>query len=221
MTQANVHPDAVFEAMQTAGGRPAKQKNLKLIHQACRRQNERNSRDFSFRTIGKFTEEQGGLTWRSIYNDNDYKKLIEAWQVYVGPADPSPRRHKTLPIAQSFLSHIDDPAIRSIMESVIIERDKLRGENNVLRSLPRGVIDKRPLGATIAYTDDAQSHAVLHIGARLTETERIALGKAIDADTLAENGWVEGTHGEIKNASRRTIFEIGFAVAIRKILAEK
>jgi hypothetical protein len=221
MQQTDTHPDDVFETMLASGGRPDKLKNLKLVHEACRRQNERNSRDFSFKTVGKYTEEQGGLKWRSIYNTADYKKLVETWQAYAGPADPSPRMHKKPPVAQAFLARIEDPAIRSIMEGVIIERDKLRGENNLLRSLPRGIIDKRPLGATIAYTEDAKSVAILSIGARLTETERSALSKAIDADALADNGWVEGSHGEIVNEHRRTIFDVGYASAIRKVLAEK
>lgn len=221
MQRTDIHPDAVLEAMLAAGGHATKLKNLKLVHEGCRRQNERNSRDFSFKTIGKYTEEQGGLSWRSIYNTVDYKKLIEAWQAYAGPADPSPRTHKQPPVAQAFLARIEDPAIRSIMEGVIIERDKLRGENNLLRTLPRGIIDKRPLGATIAYTEDAKSVAILSVGARLTETERSALNKAIDANVLADNGWVEGSHGEILNERGRMIFEVGYAIAIRKVLDEK
>lgn len=221
MQQTTVHPDVVLAAMLEAGGHPTKMKNLKLVHEACRRQNERNSRDYSFKTIGKFTEEQGGLSWRSIYNTNDYKKLIEVWQAYAGPADPHPRKHKQPPVAQAFLANIDDPAIRSIMEGVIIERDKLRRENNLLRSLPRGVIDKRPLGATIAFADDGQSHAILHVGARLTDSERTALRKAIDPRHLADNGWVEGSHGEVLNERGRTLFEVGFVIAIRKVLAEQ
>ena len=170
--------------------------------------------------IYRNAEEQGGLTWRSIYNTNDYKKLIEAWQAYTGPAEPSPRAHKKPPVAQAFLARIEDPAIRSIMEGVIIERDKLRGENNLLRSLPRGVIDKRPLGATIAYPEDSHSVAVLSVGARLTESERSALKKAVNADALADYGWIEGSHGEILNDRGRTIFDVGFATAIRKVLEE-
>jgi len=221
MEHTDVHPDAVLEALLAAGGHPSKLKNLKLVHEGCRRQYERNSRDFSLKTIGKYTQEHGGPAWRSIYNTKEYVKLIEAWQAYAGPADPSPRLHKKPPVAQAFLARIDDPAIRSIMEGVIIERDKLRGENNLLRSLPRGVIDKRPLGATIAYTEEAQSVAVLNVGARLTESERNALRKAIDSAVLADNDWVEGSHGEILTQRGRTVFEVGFATAIRKVLDDK
>lgn len=221
MQHTDIHPDAVLEAMLAAGGHTSKIKNLKLIHEACRRQNERNSRDFSLKTIGKYTQEHGGLAWRSIYNTKVYVKLIEAWQAYAGPADPSPRLHKKPPVAQSFLARIDDPAIRSVMEGVIIERDKLRGENNLLRSMPRAVIDKRPLGATIVYTEESESIAVLNVGARLTESERSALRKAIDSKVLADNDWVEGSHGEILNERGRTIFDVGYATAIRKVLDEK
>lgn len=218
MVKTDIHPDAVLVALLAAGGRPAKLKNLKLIHEACRRQFERNSRDFSFRTIGKYTEEQGGLSYRSIYNLPEYGKLIEAWQAYVGPADPTTRARKSPPVAQAYLAQIEDPAIRTIMEGIIIERDKLRGENNLLRSLPRAIIDKRPLGATIAFPEEASPVAVVNVGARLTESERQALKKAIDADFLADNGWVEGPHGEILNERGRTVFNIGFASAVRKVL---
>lgn len=220
MARTDIHPDAVLEAMLAAGGHPTKGKNLRLIHEACRRQNERNSRDFSYKKIGEYTEEHGGVKWRSIYNTAAYKNLIIAWEAYAGPADESPRLRKAPPTTQSFLAGIVDPAVRSIMEGALIERDKLRGENNLLRTLPRGIIDKRPLGATIAYTAESESVAVLSVGARLTESERSALRKAIDQTLLADNGWVEGSHGEILNDRGRTIFEVGFAVAIRKVLAE-
>ena len=220
MGQITIHPDDVFAAMIAAGGHPTKIKNLRLVHEACRRQHERSSRDFSYKTIGIFTQEQGGLSWRSIYNTDDYKKLIEAWQAYAGPADAIPRKHKQPQVSKDFLAEIKDPAVRTIMEMTIIERDKLRSENNLLRQLPRAVIDKRPLGATIAYTPDSQPVAVVNIGARLTDSERIALQKAINPACLSDAGWVEGTHGEILTERGRTIFDVGFAFAIRKILAD-
>jgi hypothetical protein len=149
------------------------------------------------------------------------REAYEAWEAYSGPSDPTPRLHKKPPVALAIFARIEDPAIRSIMEGVIIERDKLLKENNLLRTLPRGIIDKRPLGATIAYTEDAQSVAVLNIGARLTESERSALRKAVDVEVLADNGWVEGSHGEILNDRGRTLFDVGFATAIRKVLEDK
>lgn len=219
-TTTDIHPTVVYDTLLAAGGRPQKIRNLKTIHEVCRRQHERGSRDFSLKSIGRLTEEQGGITWRAIYQTNDYRKLIETWAAYAGPAEPTQRALKKPPLAQSFLARIEDPAVRSIMEGVIIERDKLRGENNLLRVLPRGVIDRRPLGATIASTADSEPIAVLSVGARLNDSERSALKKAIDTEFLADNDWTEGSHGEILNKHGRTIYEVGYVSAIRKILDE-
>lgn len=40
----------------------------------------------------------------------------------------------------------------------------------------------------------------------------------VSADHLEKQGLREGTHGEILNERGRTVFDIGFARAIRKIL---
>ncbi|MCY0852813.1 gamma-mobile-trio protein GmtX [Cupriavidus sp. D39] len=57
------------------------------------------------------------------------------------------------------------------------------------------------------------------LAAQLTPSEREALQKAVSADFLEERGLREGSHGEIVNARGRTVFEVGFARAIRKVLA--
>lgn len=57
------------------------------------------------------------------------------------------------------------------------------------------------------------------MGAQLTPSEREALRKAVSADYLEERGLREGSHGEIVNERGRTVFEVGFARAIRKMLA--
>lgn len=127
--QTDVHPDSVFIALLAAGGHVTKLRNLKLVHKACRLQNESNSRDFSLKTIGTYTKEQGGMSWRSIYNRPEYIKLIEAWKAYTGPAEPVTRAHKKALGAQASLGQIEDPAVQSIIDSNIIERDKLHGDN--------------------------------------------------------------------------------------------
>jgi hypothetical protein len=52
----------------------------------------------------------------------------------------------------------------------------------------------------------------------LTPSEREALQKAVSASYLEERGLKEGSHGEIVNERGRTVFEVGFARAIRKVL---
>jgi len=60
--------------------------------------------------------------------------------------------------------------------------------------------------------------AVLMMTAQFTSSEREALHKAVSPQFLEEQGWREGSHGEILNAKGRTLFEVGFARAIRKAL---
>jgi hypothetical protein len=61
---------------------------------------------------------------------------------------------------------------------------------------------------------------VLAKDAQLTRSERDALRKAISPKSLNDEGWREGSHGEILNDTDRTLFDVGFASAIRKVLVD-
>ncbi|MFL9989503.1 gamma-mobile-trio protein GmtX, partial [Paraburkholderia sediminicola] len=175
------------------------------------------SRAFSLPAIGRLAEADGIMKGRALYNAQsaDYKALIEAWGAYVGP--PAPKPPKTL-ASHEYLMRIEDPAIRSIMQAVIAERDKLKAQLNVLKANAQVTVDRRPLGATIAAAPGSQPVAVLAMAAQFTPSEREALQKAISADYLEERGLREGSHGEIVNERGRAVFEVGFARAIRKAL---
>jgi hypothetical protein len=104
------------------------------------------------------------------------------------------------------------------MQAIIAERDKLKAQLNVLKANTQVTVDRRPLGATIAAPPGTQPVAVLALSAQLTPSEREALQKAVSAEYLEERGLREGSHGEIVNERGRTVFEVGFARAIRKVL---
>ena len=108
--------------------------------------------------------------------------------------------------------------IRSIMQAIITERDKLKARPNVLKANAQVTIDWRPLGTRIAAAPGAQPIAVLELPAQLTPSERDASQKAVSPDYLKEQGLREGTHGEIVNERGRMVFDVGFARAIRKML---
>lgn len=55
----------------------------------------------------------------------------------------------------------------------------------------------------------------MRLSAQLTPSEREALQKAVSASYLEERGLKEACHGEIVNERGRTVFEVGFARAIR------
>jgi hypothetical protein len=215
----DIHPDAVLESLLAKGGRSNRRANLTKMHELCGRQHEAGSRDFSLPAIGRQAEAEGIMKGRALYNAQsaDYKALIEAWAAYAGP--PAPKPPKTL-ASHEYLMRIEDPAIRSIMQAIIAERDKLKAQLNILKANARVTVDRRPLGATVTAAPGSQPVAVLAMAAQLTPSEREALQKAVSADYLEERDLREGTHGEIVNGRGRTVFEVGFARAIRKVLGD-
>jgi hypothetical protein len=216
--ETNIHPDAVLESLLAKGGRSNRKANLAKMHELCRKQHQSGSRDFSLPAIGRLAEADGILKGRALYNAQsaDYRSLIEAWAAYAGPATPKPP--KTL-ASHEYLMRIEDPALRSIMQAIIAERDKLKGQINLLKSATKVTVDRRPLGASVSSASGAQPVVVLAPSAQLTPSEREALQKAVSATYLEERGLREGSHGEIVNQRGRTVFEVGFARAIRKVLS--
>lgn len=213
----DIHPDAVMESLLAKGGRSNRRANLVKMHEICRKQHEVGSCDFSLPAIGRLAEAEGIMKGRALYNiqSADYRVLITAWAAYAGP--PAPKPSKVL-ASHEYLLRIEDPAIRSIMQAIIAERDKLKAQLNVLKAYTQVTVDRRPQGATIAATPGAPPVTVLAPSAQLTPSEHEALQKAVSADYLEERGLREGSHGEIVNERGRTVFEVGFARAIRKVL---
>ena len=213
----DIHPDVVLESLLTNGGRAQRRTNLEKMHEICRKQHESGSRDFSLPTIGRLCEEQEILKGRVLYNAQsaDYRTLITAWAAYAGP--PAPKPPKVL-ASYEYLARIEDPALRSLMQAVVAERDKLKAQVNVLKANMQVTVDRRPLGATVASTPTGETIAVLTMAVQLTASERDALRKAIAPEFLAEQGWQEGSHGEIRNDRGRALFDVGYASAIRKVL---
>ncbi|SFU25239.1 gamma-mobile-trio protein GmtX [Paraburkholderia aspalathi] len=215
----DIHPDAVLESLLAKGSRSNRRKNLAKMHELCRKHHEAGSRDFSLSAVGRLAEAEGIMKGRALYNaqSTDYKALIEAWGAYAGP--PAPKPAKVL-ASHEYLMRISDPAIRSIMQAIIAERDKLKAQLNVLKTNAQVTVDRRPLGATDATRAGSQPVTVLAMNSQLTPSEREALQKAVSAVYLTEQGLREGSHGEIVNERGRTLFDVGFARAIRKVLSD-
>ncbi|MDE2599907.1 MAG: hypothetical protein KGL40_09820 [Rhodocyclaceae bacterium] len=218
-SRTDIHPDTVLESLLAKAERSNRRNNLTNMHELCRKQHEAGSRDFSLSAIGRLVEAEGIMKGRALYNAQsvDYKALIEAWAAYAGP--PALKPTKTL-ASHDYLMRIDDPAIRSIMQAVTAERDKLKAQINMLKANTQVTVDRRPLGATVSATPGTQPVTVLALSAQLTPSEREALQKAVSPDYLEERGLREGSHGEIINERGRTVFEVGFARAIRKVLGD-
>ncbi|GJB85266.1 hypothetical protein KAM380_097310 [Aeromonas caviae] len=218
--RTDIHPDTVLDALLAKGSRSNRRANLVKMHELCRKHYEARSRDFSLPAIGRLVEADNIMKGRALYNAQsaDYRLLIEAWSAYAGPPIPKPAK---MLASHEYLIRIEDPAIRSIMQAIIIERNKLKSQLNTLKASAQVTVDRRPLGAMTATISEASPTAVLDLSAQLTPSEREALQKAVSPDYLEERGLREGSHGEIVNDRGRTIFEVSFARAIRKILGDQ
>ncbi|MGP5110071.1 gamma-mobile-trio protein GmtX [Pseudomonas helleri] len=216
--KTDIHPNAVLESLLAKGGRSNRRAGLAKLHEICRRQYETGSRNFTLPAIGRLAEAEGIIKGRVLYNaqSSDYRTLIEAWGAYAGP--PALKPPKML-ASHEYLMRIEDPAIRSIMQAIIAERDKLKAQLNVLKAHTEVTVDRRPLGAIITSQPETPV-TVFAPSAQLTPSEREALKKAVSSDYLEERGLREGSHGEIVNERGRIMFDVGFTRAIRKILGD-
>ena len=100
------------------------------------------------------------------------------------------------------------------------ERDKLKAQLNVLKANTQVTVDRRPLGATVSAAPGVQPVAVFALSAQLTLSDCEGLQNAVSADYLEERGLNEGSDSENANELGRTVFEVGFARAIRKVLGD-
>jgi hypothetical protein len=216
-----IHPDEVLKTLKE-GARPQKQRNLEIVHEVCAELNRLGSRDFSFATVGRMSEQRNGMSKETLYNkaSADFRTLIQAWATYAGDARPkSPGLRKPL-AEEDLLRRIEDPALRALMGSIVAERNRLRTALNTLRSQANIVIDRRVLPGDVRAAKDGQLVQVLTVIDGLLPLEREALEKAISPKFFQQEGWHEGRDGEIRNAKGRKLFEVGFATAIRKLMSD-
>jgi hypothetical protein len=210
LATTNVHPDEVLVGLIARASRSDKKDNLRTVHEVCRTHHASGNKDFSLPVIGPKVEAAGALKAAALKTkqSQDYRELIAAWAAYAGPADP---KQPTVPrgAMAEWMMKIPDPAARSLVQSVMVERDKLRHQVNTLKAHANITIDLRP-----------KVVEVLAPASMLTSMEREALERAISAELLAKEGWSEGPRGEIVAASGRRVFDNGFATGLRKLLGK-
>lgn len=209
-------PDQLLDRLKTTA-HTRKAKSLEILHDVCREQFERGSKDFTIATIGRLSLEKGGPATQSIRNKtgDDFKALITAWASHTGGAVKRQPKLSNNPL-YAVLEKIPDPAIRAVMGSVLAENKKLKGEVNLLKRTALVAIDQRPLQP--APTTAQQTVQILPAFNNLTDSEKNALRHAISDTLLQDEGWKHDESGRILNNRGRTVFKAGFASAIRKVL---
>ena len=93
------------------------------------------------------SEERNGMSRNALYNkaSEDFRTLIAAWSSFAGETT---KKHAAplKPLAEEdLLRRIDDPALRALLGGIVAERNRLRGEVNLLRANANVVIDRRTL----------------------------------------------------------------------------
>lgn len=206
-------PEELFETLK-AKSNARKQRSLDVIYEVCQEQAKAGSRDFSIATIGRLSAEQSGPSPQTIRNKGgiDFRELITTWARHADGATKKPPKLQESGI-YSILEKIEDPAVRSIVGTILAKNTKLQGEVNLLKRQSEIVIDRRTVPLT-PVTLDADQQASL--SSNLTPTEISALEHAISDELMEQEGWSIEPSGRIVNSLGRTIFMAGFATAIRK-----
>ena len=156
-------PDELLELLKTKSN-ARKQRSLDIISGICKEQLERGSRDFSIATIGRLSSEQGGPSPQTIRNKggDDFRALIATWAEHSKGAMKKPPRIQESGIS-SILEKINDPAVRSIVGSILAAGPNAVGECKKLIDYVGGAITKQMRHDTAAWLarvrvgDEAQS----------------------------------------------------------------
>ena len=210
-----MHPDDLLDQLKKAAT-PRKQKTLDLVHDVCREQYERGSKDFSVATIARIAEDRGGPSKGAIHNKtgDDYKGLIKAWAEHTGGVTRKVRQVSENPYT-ALIEKIENPALRSMMAGILAENRQMRREITLLKAEGNRVIDMRPTPA-----ESREAIQILPASTGLFPSEVEALRHAVSERLFEDEGWKTDAEGRILNELGRPIFKPGYVSAIRKIIGE-
>jgi len=210
-----MHPDDLLDQLKTTAT-PRKKKTLDLIHEVCREQYERGSKDFSVATIARIAADRGGPSKGAIHNatGDDYKGLIKAWAEHTGGVTRKVRQVSQNPYA-ALIDKIENPALRSMMNGILAENRQMRREITLLKAEGNRVIDMRPQS-----TEPRVPVQILPASHGLYPTEIEALRHAVSDRLLNDEGWRTDAEGRVINEVGRAIYKAGYVSAIRKIVGE-
>lgn len=139
----------------------------------------------------------------------DLAAPFSAWATWSGP---KPKSTFDLVLHNEvLLRKIHDPALRSLVQGISRERDRLRAELDLLKAERTLSVDMRPQTAAGPLRPGRN--------VELTPSEQDAVKRAVSPEILSREGWSEGPHGEVLTKSGRRVFEVGFLRALRKLVS--
>ena len=110
------------------GKTPKTQRSLEGLNTVLKDYFDAGKRDFSITTIGRISEENGGIGYQSIRAtaNKHYRDLIEAWAAKAQTTTKKPPSSPAKKSGQDYqlLERIDDTAVRALFGQIIRERDR-------------------------------------------------------------------------------------------------
>lgn len=218
-----IHPDEVLENLKSTCGNMRSRNNLDILHEVCRRQKEGHSTDFTLPTIGELSSNASGPGYTSIRTSDKsgqrFQQLITSWANYTGGITSKSKRNSKAESRPATLAELlqkkgIDAALVSAVGRLEVEHRKAINALNVAKSQGEIIIDRRKIDHQTAPSATTEILAAT----TLTDMERKAMQAAISEEFLKDQGWEVDKSGRIKNDKGRTIFQAGFATALRKIL---
>ena len=204
MSETLTLPLETYERLINEAKDSRRKRSLEALNEICRLLYERNSSDFSYKSIITLGKDRGLPVpgEKSIANSSGmhYRELIQAWKTVSVPS-------KKYPCPNDWIENIADPVLRMSVTLLAKELRALKAKEGR---------KNRQSGAPIILS----SAAALAFATQqtLNGAELAALKAAIEPTTLRLVGLSIGSRGEVIDASGRQIHKPGFCDAIAKIL---
>jgi len=212
-----IHPEELIAQLSESAS-TRKKRSLEIIHNICKEQYGRGSKDFSIPTIGRLSAEEKGPSIQTIRNKEggDYKALMQCWANYANGTTKKTKAKQENTTLDEMLAGISDPTIRALVGVVLAENRKLKSENSLLKQQTKLTIDMRPPARPLLNANE-NTEALPQISS-LLPSEITALENAISVEFLKDWGFTTDDQGRIKYKSR-TMYKAGYVTAIKKILS--
>ncbi|MGP9629208.1 gamma-mobile-trio protein GmtX [Halomonas sp. AOP42-C1-46] len=218
----NIDIDAVLDTLK-ADKTAKTQASLDKLSQTLKSYYESGARDFSITTVGRVSEENGGVGYQSIRAtaNKHYRDLIEAWAVKAQTTTKKPRVGPSKKTGQDYqlLERIDDTAVRALFGQIIRERDRFKSEANMLKSQTKIIIDKRPTPFTESQPQ-IRGEWLPSLKGICSDNEIKALQTVCSDEWLEKLGFQANALGQVKDEYGMEILPRGFLTGLKRILGK-
>lgn len=196
----------IYECLFEQAGSRTK-RSLEIIKEACESQVRRKVSDFSIATIGRISDEMGGVKAQAIRNKTGkhFRQLISAYETAYTQDIPKQTKADT----STWYNQIEDAPVRYQVLDLLAENKKLKNELNILKSVTTIEVDMR--------NQPREEQASHYLENKLTEVELRALTDFISEKRLADFGWSIGKNGRLLDAKGRPTTKVAFVDAIEKL----